>query len=114
MLFSFDRIGDGRRRAMRFGDKRVKWMTEVLTHIRTVKLYAWENAVGARVAEIRGSELRHVRTALFTRGWLREIMFVTPQLVALVIVCVYVYGQDNTITTIRLFQILCELNHLIS
>lgn len=32
------RIGDGRRRAMRFGDTRVKWMTEVLTHIRTVKL----------------------------------------------------------------------------
>ena len=74
--------------------------------------YAWEAPVEAQIGVHRDDELRHVRSALFTRGWLRELMFLNPQLIALVIFTIYVYGQGNTIETLTLFEILALVNVL--
>ena len=92
--------------AMKHGDRRVKYMSEILQNIRAVKLYGWEKPVSAQIEIHRDEELRHVRSALFTRGWLRELMFLNPQLIAIVIFTIHVYGQGNTIETLTLFEIL--------
>ncbi|VDQ06931.1 unnamed protein product [Trichobilharzia regenti] len=44
-------------REMKFKDKRMKCLGEVLSAIRVVKLYAWEKAFQSQVRSIRKSEL---------------------------------------------------------
>eukprot|EP00038_Savillea_parva_P006855 m.166314 g.166314 ORF g.166314 m.166314 type:complete len:1436 (+) comp12676_c0_seq1:372-4679(+) len=105
-------IREGRKRAMRAGDRRVKYMSEILQHIRTVKLYAWEKPIEQRVADMRNEELKHVRSALFTRGWLREVMFATPQLVALVVFAIYIFAQDERADAVQLFEVMAFINAL--
>jgi hypothetical protein len=43
-----------------YTDKRVRLMSEILTAIRLVKLYAWETSFAEKVALIRKKEVREI------------------------------------------------------
>ncbi|XP_071820241.1 ATP-binding cassette sub-family C member 4-like isoform X2 [Apostichopus japonicus] len=57
-----------RRKTARFTDKRVAVMTEIITAMRVIKMYAWENAFGEVVRQIRKSEIAKVITASYPIG----------------------------------------------
>lgn len=60
------RIREGRQKAMKAGDSRVKYMSEILQHIRTVKLHAWEEPVEGRISSKRREELGYVPEGAFS------------------------------------------------
>ncbi|GJN19354.1 hypothetical protein PR202_gb06621 [Eleusine coracana subsp. coracana] len=62
--FSNNLILNYQTKFLRFRDDRIKATTEMLNHMRLVKLQAWEEMFGKKVRELRQSEL----------GWLRKIM----------------------------------------
>ena len=66
-------MGRNRRAMMRHSDQRVKLMSEILQGIRVVKLYAWEQALAAKIEEIRVKELRHLRIGLYIKFGSSEI-----------------------------------------
>jgi len=45
---------------MREKDKRVKLMNEILSHIKVLKLYAWENSFIDKIMIIREKEIKYV------------------------------------------------------
>ena len=67
-----------RRSALRYTDGRVRMMSEVLTCIKLIKMYAWENAFSAAISKLRVSE----RNILQWAGFL--------QVCVCVCVCVYI------------------------
>ena len=50
-----------RRKAIQVTDKRVRHMSEILTSIKMIKLYAWEKSFSDSVAQIRGKEIGYIR-----------------------------------------------------
>lgn len=67
-LFIGTKIGHVRARAVTITDDRVKIMNDVLSSIKTVKLYCWEKSFSEQVAEIRereGKELRSTATVKY-------------------------------------------------
>jgi len=84
-------LGKARREMLKQTDARVKLASEIITGIKAIKLYAWEEAYMERVKELRETELRHIRhtqllsmfnIALFTAG---------PILVSLAAFSVYTF-----------------------
>lgn len=57
------RMKRARERAWAYTDARIKAMSELLSSIKLVKLYAWETAFAARVTRERTAELAWIRTA---------------------------------------------------
>ena len=55
-------------------DSRVKLANEMVQGIRVVKMYAWEQTIGAKVHEVRGKELGHVRQQRFLSAFLSVFM----------------------------------------
>ncbi|KIY92311.1 hypothetical protein MNEG_15652 [Monoraphidium neglectum] len=54
-------LAKARRQAMVAADARVKLITEVITGIKAIKLYAWEEPYMERISALREEELRHIR-----------------------------------------------------
>ncbi|KAF5828549.1 hypothetical protein DUNSADRAFT_17458 [Dunaliella salina] len=54
-------LGKARREMLKQTDARVKLASEIITGIKAIKLYAWEEAYMDRVKELRETELRHIR-----------------------------------------------------
>ncbi|GAX75363.1 hypothetical protein CEUSTIGMA_g2807.t1 [Chlamydomonas eustigma] len=70
-------INTSRKEMLKHTDARVKLSTEVVTGIKAIKLYAWEEAYVDRIGELRELELKQIRktqmltalnTALFMSG----------------------------------------------
>lgn len=79
-----------RRNMIKHTDGRVKLVSEVITGIKAIKLYAWEDPYVAKITGLRESELAMIRkTALF--NIVNTTMFTSgPVLVALASFGVYV------------------------
>ncbi|KAI3434886.1 hypothetical protein D9Q98_002940 [Chlorella vulgaris] len=56
-------LGRIRRRLVGYTDARVKLCTEVITGIKAIKLYAWEQPYVERITKLREEELREIRKA---------------------------------------------------
>ncbi|CAK9013622.1 unnamed protein product [Durusdinium trenchii] len=59
-------------------DKRMKWLTETLISIRTVKALAWERLSYERLMEARDGELKNARTIIMLSGIITAIGHTVP------------------------------------
>ncbi len=66
-----------RRRALPFTDRRTSLMNEIVSAIRLVKMYAWEESFLERVKEARAQEVKHLRKAAFVQSF---SLAVTPSI----------------------------------
>ncbi|KAL8287568.1 hypothetical protein RQP46_003426 [Phenoliferia psychrophenolica] len=65
-------------------DKRTRLMADILGAVKTIKLYAWESALGRRLYEIRNDvELHHLRRRYFLLSISDAFAGVAPTFVAL-------------------------------
>eukprot|EP00123_Amoebidium_parasiticum_P016908 comp23635_c0_seq1/m.40294 comp23635_c0_seq1/g.40294 ORF comp23635_c0_seq1/g.40294 comp23635_c0_seq1/m.40294 type:complete len:1411 (-) comp23635_c0_seq1:61-4293(-) len=99
-----------RRKATNLTDERVKKMNEVITGMRVMKMYAWEDAFLKLIASIRGDEVSKIRTASYMRAVNLSFYFVSPALIALFTFGTYqltggVLEADKVFMTIALFNI---------
>ncbi|XP_068424094.1 ATP-binding cassette sub-family C member 2 [Clinocottus analis] len=98
---------------MKFKDKRLKIMNEILNGIKILKLYAWETSFQAQVEGIRGQELVVMRKFAYLTSVSTFIFSCAPALVSLATFAVFVGVSPNNIltaekafTSISLFNIL--------
>ncbi|XP_058240892.1 canalicular multispecific organic anion transporter 1 isoform X4 [Hemibagrus wyckioides] len=98
---------------MKYKDKRMKIMTEILNGIKILKLYAWEPSFQAQVQDVREKELKVMRKFAYLSSISTFIFSCAPALVSLVTFAVFVsVDSDNILdaqkafTSISLFNIL--------
>ncbi|KAF7686818.1 canalicular multispecific organic anion transporter 1 [Silurus meridionalis] len=98
---------------MKFKDKRMKMMTEILNGIKILKLYAWEPSFQTQVNDIREKELKVMRKFAYLSSVSTFIFSCAPALVSLATFAVFVSASPDNIldaqkafTSISLFNIL--------
>lgn len=68
-------------------DSRIRLLSEVITHIRSVKLYAYGNHFGTKVNELRKLELKKLKDNGLNRASMTGISFLIPMLAAICKFC---------------------------
>ncbi|CAK6953270.1 canalicular multispecific organic anion transporter 1 [Scomber scombrus] len=98
---------------MKFKDKRLKIMNEILNGMKILKLYAWEPSFQMQVEGIRGQELMVMRKFAYLSSVSTFIFSCAPALVSLASFAVFVAVSPNNVltaekafTSISLFNIL--------
>ncbi|XP_059160756.1 multidrug resistance-associated protein 1-like [Physella acuta] len=80
---------------MKLKDKRMKLMTEILSGIKVLKLYAWEGSFEKKVEEIRRQELTIIRRFAVVIAMLIFVFNTMPYMVQLTSFGVYIAISDE-------------------
>ncbi|KAG8000099.1 Canalicular multispecific organic anion transporter 1 [Nibea albiflora] len=98
---------------MKFKDKRLKIMNEILNGIKILKLYAWEPSFQMQVDDIRGEELKVMRKFAYLSSVSTFIFSCAPALVSLATFAVFVgVSKDNALTAEKAFTSISLFNIL--
>uniref|UniRef100_A0A3B3TUD5 Canalicular multispecific organic anion transporter 1-like n=1 Tax=Poecilia latipinna TaxID=48699 RepID=A0A3B3TUD5_9TELE len=98
---------------MKFKDKRMKIMNEMLNGIKILKLFAWEPSFMAQVEDIRGEELKVMRKFAYLTSVSTFIFTCAPALVSLATFAVFVgVSSDNILTAEKAFTSISLFNIL--
>ena len=90
LVLAFSRYqGVLRRRMLTFSDERIKVMGEVLSGIRVVKSYNWEQPLAKKVQAIRYNEIWISFLSQTMNGLSKIIMYLSPSLIMLLVFGVY-------------------------
>ncbi|XP_076871404.1 ATP-binding cassette sub-family C member 4 isoform X2 [Brachyhypopomus gauderio] len=85
-----------------FTDNRIRTMSEVVSGIRIIKMYAWEKPFMVLVNEVRRKEISKVMSSSYLRGLNMASFFVASKIILFVTFTVYVLA-GNTISASRVF-----------
>uniref|UniRef100_A0A3Q2NT43 Canalicular multispecific organic anion transporter 1 n=1 Tax=Fundulus heteroclitus TaxID=8078 RepID=A0A3Q2NT43_FUNHE len=98
---------------MKFKDKRLKIMNEMLNGIKILKLFAWEPSFRTQVEDIRGEELKVMRKFAYLSSVSTFIFSCAPALVSLATFAVFVgVSSDNILTAEKAFTSISLFNIL--
>uniref|UniRef100_A0A673BAH3 ATP-binding cassette, sub-family C (CFTR/MRP), member 2 n=1 Tax=Sphaeramia orbicularis TaxID=375764 RepID=A0A673BAH3_9TELE len=98
---------------MKFKDKRMKIMNEVLNGIKILKLYAWEPSFQAQVEGIRGQELTVMKKFAYLTSVSTFIFSCAPAVVSLATFAVFVaVSEENLLTAEKAFTSISLFNIL--
>ncbi|KAH9715831.1 multidrug resistance-associated protein 11 [Citrus sinensis] len=64
-------------------DTRIRRTGEILTHVRTLKMYGWEQIFSSWLMETRSSEVKHLSTRKYLDAWCVFFWATTPTLFSL-------------------------------
>ncbi|ODM88253.1 Multidrug resistance-associated protein 1, partial [Orchesella cincta] len=96
---------------MKNKDNRVKLMSEILSGIKVLKLYAWELSFKDQVHKIRDREMIVLRKAAFLNAGTTFLWFCAPFVVALVTFATYVLvDEENVLDSEKAFVALTLFN----
>ena len=98
-----------RRKMLTFTDERVKVMGEVLSGIRVVKSYNWQNPLADKVQEIRNNEIWISFQSHLLNGGSKIIMYLSPSFVMLLVFGVY-SSNGGTMEVSLVLTVLAFLN----
>jgi hypothetical protein len=84
---------------MKLKDERLKLTNEVLSGIRVVKLYAWENSMIQRITELRIREVHLIRKAQLTRSIVDVANASSPFIVSAISFAIYTLSSADHILT---------------
>ncbi|XP_028983418.1 canalicular multispecific organic anion transporter 1 [Betta splendens] len=98
---------------MKFKDKRLKIMNEILNGIKILKLYAWEPSFQTQVNDIREEELNVMKKFAYLTSVSTFIFSCAPALVSLASFAVFVgVSDDNVLTAEKAFTSISLFNVL--
>lgn len=98
---------------MKFKDKRLKIMNEILNGIKILKLYAWEPSFQAQVEHIRGEELNVMKKFAYLTSVSTFVFSCAPALVSLATFAVFVgVSSENVLTAEKAFTSISLFNIL--
>ncbi|GIX88296.1 multidrug resistance-associated protein 1 [Caerostris darwini] len=80
---------------MKYKDERVKLVNEVLSGIKVLKLYAWEEAFKDKINQIREKEVKNLKFIAYLNSLSMMIWNCSPFIVALVTFATYVFIDEN-------------------
>jgi ABC-type transport system involved in cytochrome bd biosynthesis fused ATPase/permease subunit len=94
--------------------ERVHRTSEVLSALKLVKFFTWENFFKTNITTIREEELRHLRNNLLAMVAAFAVVFVSPVLIT--VLCLVLdralYGTAATLTPFTVFTLLSVFNTL--
>lgn len=93
-------------------DSRVKLMAELLTGIRVIKFFGWEQALGARVEACRARELGRLRVIKYLDAACVYLWAALPVVISIVIFITYVL-MGHQLTATKVFTALALVHMLI-
>nr|XP_006639066.1 PREDICTED: multidrug resistance-associated protein 4 [Lepisosteus oculatus] len=85
-----------------FTDNRIRTMNEVVSGIRIIKMYAWEQPFAKLVTEVRRKEISKVTKSSYLRGMNMASFFVASKIILFITFTTYVL-LGNPITASRVF-----------
>lgn len=92
---------------MKVKDKRTKMMNEILTNIKSIKLFAWEEAFTKKLFEVRnGEELKLLRWAGAVNAFFNFFWSAVPFFVSLATFITYSITSDKPLTADVIFPAL--------
>ena len=97
-----DRIGHLSRKMMIAKDERVKVMAELLSGIRVVKFFAWEDFFSNRIDDHRSKELSHLKGRKYLDALCVYLWATTPVLISVVTFTMYAL-TGNELTAAKVF-----------
>ncbi|XP_039477578.1 canalicular multispecific organic anion transporter 1-like isoform X2 [Oreochromis aureus] len=98
---------------MKFKDKRMKIMNEILNGIKILKLYAWEPSFQKQVEDIRGEELKVMKKFAYLHSFSILTSCCIPALVSLATFAIFVsVSKDNVLTAEKAFTSISLFNIL--
>lgn len=98
---------------MKYKDKRLKIMNEILSGIKILKLYAWEPSFQAQVEELREEELKVLKRFSYLTSVTTFIMTCAPALVSLATFATFVgLSSENVLTPAKAFTSISLFNIL--
>ncbi|KAM5262891.1 ATP-binding cassette sub-family C member 10 [Ctenodactylus gundi] len=93
-------------------DARVKLMTELLSGIRVIKFFGWEQALGTRVEACRGRELAQLRVIKYLDAACVYLWAALPVVISIIIFITYVL-MGHQLTATKVFTALALVRMLI-
>lgn len=91
-------------------DKRVRMVQEILSGMRVIKFYAWEDSFLDRLGELRAQELEIVKSLLVIRSGINAVAQVIPVFGSIITFMVYSINHDLNpsivFSSVALFNIL--------
>lgn len=99
-----------RRKMLGVTDQRVRQTSQLLSGIRVLKLYAWEQAQKCMVAATRNVELSWLRKMALARVGIQTALFVSPLLAAVLSFMIYGLVNPDSLTPARVFSALALFN----
>ncbi|XP_042235553.1 multidrug resistance-associated protein 1-like isoform X2 [Homarus americanus] len=82
---------------MKFKDKRIKLLNEIISGIKVLKLYAWEDSFNSQVEGVRRDEITVLRKSAFLHSFVTFIWLTTPYLVSLASFATYLLVSENNV-----------------
>eukprot|EP00257_Ricinus_communis_P013434 XP_015570863.1 ABC transporter C family member 13 isoform X3 [Ricinus communis] len=76
-------IASATEKMMKQKDERIRKTGEILTYIRTLKMYGWEHLFSSRLMETRSTEVKHLATRKYLDAWCVFFWATTPTLFSL-------------------------------
>ena len=98
-----------RRRMLKFTDKRVEIMGEVLSGIRVVKQYNWQVPLSKKVEQIRKDEVWVSLLSHLYNGLSKMVMYLSPSIIMLIVFAVF-SSNGGTMDVSLVLTILAFLN----
>lgn len=77
------KLGMFRRNILKWTDKRVGLMNEIINGIQMIKFYAWERSFTAEVSKARSEEAKILKTTALWQGTFGVVLFSGPVAVAI-------------------------------
>ncbi|KAG8854878.1 hypothetical protein FRB96_007278 [Tulasnella sp. 330] len=97
---------------MKIRDQRTKLMSELLSNIKSIKLYSWEEAFKKMVSAVRDAELRKLKTIGVTTALNMVLWSTIPLLVAFATFAVTAYASSKELTADVIFPAIALFNLL--
>ncbi|XP_054260595.1 multidrug resistance-associated protein 1-like [Macrosteles quadrilineatus] len=82
---------------MKYKDERIKIMNEVLSSIKVLKLYAWEESFEEKITKIRQNEIKVLKTAAIFNSMIHFCYTITPYFVAVSSFTCFVLHDEHNI-----------------
>ncbi|WOK92133.1 hypothetical protein Cni_G00824 [Canna indica] len=98
---------------MKRKDERIRSAGELLTYIRTLKMYSWEHIFTQRLMEKRQMEVKHLSTRKYLDAWCVFFWATTPTLFSLFTFGVFV-SMGHSLDAATVFTCVALFNTLIS
>lgn len=107
------RIAGATEKMMKEKDRRISCAGELLSHIRTVKMYSWEKLFTERLVERRELEMKHLATRKYLDAWCVYFWATTPTLFSLFTFSIFAI-MGHTLDAATVFTCVALFNTLIS
>ena len=91
-------------------DARLRYLGEVISGIRVIKMYAWERSFALRIAKTRAKEVAQVAKACYLQAVNSSTYFIASKLVLFIILLMYVLISGNRLNAEAVFACMSLLN----